>query len=292
MKTKSDKVYKGMIFAGCSFTWGQGLYYYSNLPTLVEQIDEYTYDNTLVKETHRKFMKSVRFPRLVANHFGTFEMTQLFNSGSHESIISYWKTKLGFQKDPDSNWIRPITPNDISILVFQCTQWHRNRFDMELDGQSYRISCFEAFNEYSELFQRWLDSQNLTLKEWEDYHKQKNIDMVKEFLQEVESHGIKTIIFTWPDENVEYIKRDDWLNERFMFIDYEGNTYNSMEEMMWNRKLVPAVPKDELVIIGDRENFETPPKDHHPSLKCHKVMAENIINYIKNDSRLFYIKKL
>ena len=37
MKSKQNaKITKGIIFAGCSFTWGQGLYYYSNLDTLQE----------------------------------------------------------------------------------------------------------------------------------------------------------------------------------------------------------------------------------------------------------------
>ena len=27
---------KGILFGGCSFTWGQGLYFYSNLPNLYE----------------------------------------------------------------------------------------------------------------------------------------------------------------------------------------------------------------------------------------------------------------
>ena len=43
MKTKSDKVYKGMVFAGCSFTWGQGLYFYSDLPNLYMPKDPYTF---------------------------------------------------------------------------------------------------------------------------------------------------------------------------------------------------------------------------------------------------------
>ena len=37
MKLKQNaKVTKGMVFAGCSFTWGQGLYYYSGMDTLQE----------------------------------------------------------------------------------------------------------------------------------------------------------------------------------------------------------------------------------------------------------------
>ena len=276
MKTKSDKVIKGIIFTGCSFTWGQGLYYYSNLSTLVEQFDEYTYDATLLKETHIKFMESVRFPRLVANHFGTFEMVHPYNSGSTESIISYWKPKLFKNKKRNivDSWIEPINSDDISHLIFQCTQWHRNAFDMEINrfGHSHKISCFEALQNPL-ILQKWLDSQNLTLTEWEANHKKKNIDMIKNFLQEVESYGIKTIIFTWPDENVEYIKEDEWLNARFMHIDYKDKTYNSMEEMMDSSN-------PELKILSDSENFDITPKDLHPSLECHRVMAENIIKYI------------
>ena len=47
MKIKDDKVTKGIIFAGCSFTWGQGLYYYSNMETLKEPPPN-QYDVTLV----------------------------------------------------------------------------------------------------------------------------------------------------------------------------------------------------------------------------------------------------
>ena len=54
MKTKSDKVYKGMVFAGCSFTWGQGLYYYSNLPTLKEPPPD-AYNSNLVNHSHNAY---------------------------------------------------------------------------------------------------------------------------------------------------------------------------------------------------------------------------------------------
>ena len=56
MKTKSNIVVKGIIFAGCSFTWGQGLYYYSNLPTLKEP-GPFLYDNNIVEQSHIKFME-------------------------------------------------------------------------------------------------------------------------------------------------------------------------------------------------------------------------------------------
>ncbi len=36
----------------------------------------------------------------------------------------------------------------------------------------------------------------------------------------------------------------------------------------------------ELIIESDSENFIDTPKDHHPSLLCHKVMANNIIEHL------------
>ena len=66
---------KGILFAGCSFTWGQGLYYYSGLETLKEPAPE-QFDKKLIKDAHLRFMWTIRFPRLVANHFETFEIVK------------------------------------------------------------------------------------------------------------------------------------------------------------------------------------------------------------------------
>jgi len=68
MKSLLDsKPDKGMVFAGCSFTWGQGLYYYSNLDTLAEPLPDH-YDRNLVRHAHIKFKESVRYPILVATN--------------------------------------------------------------------------------------------------------------------------------------------------------------------------------------------------------------------------------
>ena len=86
----ADKVTKGIIFAGCSFTWGQGLYYYSNLPTLREP-PPYHYDQKLLKDSHYEYLKSVRYPRLVANHFNTFEAFKTVNGGSEDETFDFFK---------------------------------------------------------------------------------------------------------------------------------------------------------------------------------------------------------
>ena len=53
---------------GCSFTWGQGLWYYSYSPTVIED-KPYQFNPSLLNESHHKFKDSRRFARLVADHF-------------------------------------------------------------------------------------------------------------------------------------------------------------------------------------------------------------------------------
>ena len=79
---------KGLIFAGCSFTWGQGLYYYSGLDTLVEPEPD-SYDANLLTDAHKRYMETLRYPRLVANHFNTFEVVSNQNGGSEETSIDF-----------------------------------------------------------------------------------------------------------------------------------------------------------------------------------------------------------
>jgi hypothetical protein len=98
-----------------------------------------------------------------------------------------------------------------------------------------------------------------------------------------ENNGIKTLLLTWPPEYIEMIEKDEWLKERFLKISYNGRMYSNMQDLM-ERDGHNQNSKGELTIKWDSENFSETPKDHHPSLKCHQVMAENIIKRIEKDS--------
>lgn len=273
MKLKSDKQTKAIVFAGCSFTWGQGLYYYSNLPTLVEP-PPYVYDKSLLKETHIEFMKSVRFPRLVANHFETVELVQPFNGGATYSILNWWN--CAFSKENNALQDFPTLRydySDVSHVVFQCTQWQRSNAIPKFKGQDSHLNYY---TKHEKSFFEWLDENNLTLDEYFEMAKQQDINDIKTFLQNFENHGIKTSILTWPDDMVTPILNDSWLKERYIDFDHEGNTYGSIESMIQSNKY--------LEIINDYHNFlyEDTPKDGHPSLKCHRVIADNIIRKLTN----------
>jgi len=79
---------KNIGFAGCSFTYGDGLEYYDGTNTLS------------------------RFSTLVGNHFNVNTINQSFRGGSHTKIISWWEEYL--------------KNNSVDVFVFQLTRWARS----------------------------------------------------------------------------------------------------------------------------------------------------------------------
>lgn len=289
MKSKQDaRVVKGMIFAGCSFTWGQGLYYYSNLDTLREPLPDH-YDPNLVRHAHVKFKESVRYPRLVASHFNSFEYVHPNNGGSNQGAVHWWD--MCFKNRDPNAWygghtVPQIEYSEVSHVVFQLTQWQRDNFFMQLEGDSERheipFHCTHQ-EQYRDKFFKWLEAQQISLGNWIQRYIQEGLDNVKRFLQDCESHGIKTLIFTWPSEYLPYIDKDPWLKERLVTFDYKGINYNSIEDLMSPGAMHSKGYNPELTVKWDEGEFDDTPKDHHPSLKCHQVMAENVIKRIEKD---------
>lgn len=277
MESKKNNITKGILFAGCSFTWGQGLNYYSGLSTIKEP-GFGRYNSRLITKSQLKFIKSIRFPRLVANHFNTFEFVHKQNGGSNQDRISFFKEYFGeIPKDylfGNSDLDDKIYYDEVSVLIFQVTQWSRDEVEFILDGKLYKMSFGSLYHdEHQSILERYLKEVNLTLEQFEEIENRKSIQRIKDFLLNLENKNIKTFIFTWPIENVKFILEDKWLKERFITFDYNGNDYNSVHELFEDNK--------ELMIINDYENFLVPPKDEHPTKKCHEIIATKLIEKIE-----------
>ena len=67
-----------MVFAGCSFTWGEGLHLYSDVSDIVYTKNQ-NFDIHNITETHKKCIQSNRFARKVANHFDSWEICREHN---------------------------------------------------------------------------------------------------------------------------------------------------------------------------------------------------------------------
>ncbi len=276
MKLKTDAVIKGIAFAGCSFTWGQGLWYYSNLPTLIEQPLNY-YNPNSVHFTHRKFAHKKRFARIVADYFDTFELVHYYNGGSLNAIIDYWK-KIAF--DEDANKLvgsehhpafRAFDVKDIEFFVLQCTSWTRT--DINIDNRVGSVQLWDLLENHKDVLKEYLAKTNTTLDDFLANCREQDVNTYKDLLMFLENRGIKTVIMTWPAELVNNIQHDPWLTSRMITFDYNGKIYSSIEQLIENNA--------GMTIETDFEHFDHPPTDNHPSIECHRIIAASIINKIK-----------
>lgn len=285
---KDAKITKGMIFAGCSYVWGQGLYYYSNMETLIDPDNPWGYNWGLVSPAQHKYKESVRYPREVAKHFGRFELVQPENGGANDQIVNYWRNCFknrekdakvkGFQ--PNSyDLVEPIEYEEISHVIFQLTYWMRDNFEYDYRGEIISQPVQWAWDNhrerpYNDMFLEYLEKNNYELGVFHDTLIERGLNNVKSFLQECEEKGIKTYLLTVASEFIEKIKKDSWLSERWITIDYNGKNYEFLDDMLKENP--------NLTIFKDYENFEVPPQDSHPSLDCHRILAKNIIKFIEN----------
>jgi hypothetical protein len=275
---------KGIIFGGCSFTWGQGLYFYSDLVDLKYPESEYVFNQKEITDAQIKFKNTLYYPRLVANHFNTFEVTKKDNGGSEDKTFDFFNNifncdLLESHEKRQYLKLRKYEYIDFDYMIIQISHIFRNNFNFELDGVNYVTNVapiLENRNENNQKFFEWFDSNDYTFNEWEKIQIENQYIRLKKELMFYEEKGIKTKILSWENDIVSYIKNDDFLNNRFIDLTYNGVTYQSIKDLQENNK--------DMVIKTDFDNFgPNPPLDHHPSKLCHQVIAENIIKNIEKD---------
>ncbi len=279
-KNKSVTV-KGMAFAGCSFTWGQSLWYYSNLPSLVVQ-DYNKYDPNYVSVTHRACTEANRYPRLVAKHFNTYELCQPFNGGSNSTILDYWQ-KYALRNDgaleekriTNRNIRGPVYDiNDISHFTLQLTHWARTDINLVHRGVDYgHMQRWVLFQDKQDLLEEYLEDKEISIERFFEDSKKEDVTIIRNFLLDLERQGLQVSLLCWPQDLVEYIKKDSWLYSHFVKLYHDGKEFESIFD------LIDQYPT--MAISGDTDFFTVPPKDDHPSIKCHRVIADSIIRHIE-----------
>lgn len=299
---------KGLVFAGCSFTWGQGLYFYSNL-NHTPKFDEWVYDYSLMTDALIKFKDTIRFPRLVANHFNTFEVCKKTNGGSDVTSLMFLKKLFDKYEEPvndlikSSSWLTEENYyfDDIEYVIFQMTQPYRSGFKFIYKGKDYFVYPTPPLNNVSiihevledgsqhplkngvdDIFFKWLDENNYTIQDYLDLHMNHLNNEIKNYLGYLEANGIKTKVLFWVND-LSMLFDDDFYKERHILLEHEGKTYKTINDLQISCK-------ERFVIKNDKQGFggEVPENaltDLHPSKYCHEVIAKNVINSISNDKK-------
>lgn len=262
---------KGIIFVGDSFTWGHGLWQYYPYHEYVHS-DDIT--GTFSNSTPLKlYHKSVRWPRLVANHFQTFEMTRRYTAGSDYESLS---TISQFFKDDElceyqGNYHEheyTFSYDDISYVIFGTSYIVRCPFVYNVDEASGNKIYF--LNDITP--EKMLSFGFDNIVDLLEYHKRYYYFKIKNKLQELEKRGVKTLIWSVNDDYKELMQDDQWMQDRLIRFRFGDVVYDNIEPLM----------KDKTMRIDTDEYFEKfqnrkPPADGHPSLHAQKVIAQNVI---------------
>jgi hypothetical protein len=274
---------KGLLFGGCSFTWGQGLYFYSDLPGLVYPPNETTYERHHLTDAHLDFKDTLRHPRLVANHFNTFEVVKNVNGGSEDETFEFFKMIFNPNKKGEEHVsYKKYKYEDFDYMIIQLSQVSRNKFWFTLNGLYQHCGAWVGgggeitFGHNIDNLFLWMEENNMSVDQWFELHKDLQVERLKKELLLYEEKGIKPILFAWTDELLDRIKKDEYLYSKFINLEYNNEVYETIENLQRRNS--------NMVITTDVNNFiGAPPLDHHPSKDCHKVFAQNIIKRIEKD---------
>jgi hypothetical protein len=286
---------KGMVFAGCSFTWGQGLYFYHDMNKSNIPLTPHYYDESKLKSTDFLYKNTLRFPRLVANHFKTFEIVKRYNGGSDQDSICFLRQL--FKNDGHYDLCDyKFSFNDIEYVIFQTTQPIRSPFKFKYKDKNILVDLLSIFdnqgegyvhdvdpvtfqierkkvpvsNEHS--FLEWMKKNKFSINDIFDLHIKNIINEITLNMEFFDSHNIKSRILCWTDEYLKSISKNDYLSERFISLNYDNKQFDCIDDMFEYDKT--------LEITHDPEK-KIEVEDGHPSKKCHQVIANSIISHIE-----------
>jgi hypothetical protein len=254
----------GMVFLGCSFTFGHGLWHYTKEEGLPKDdicISPKDFPNAYT------FMKNNRFSKIVSNHFGKFDIVKSHTAGCDEVSLEFLSEILGL-----NTWQRKYTMdesfdfNQISHVIFQTS--YLDRCALYENGKKMKIYDSQTI---------WKERGKI-IKEVESFWdelKHFYYNKIKEMFYFLEEKNIKCYMIAMDYEYQDLIEKDESMMKRFIEIEYDGKTFNNFRSLSeYNKKLI---------ICNDTDFFDKPPKDLHPGLEWQRIVASSIIKKLETD---------
>jgi len=255
---------KTIYFVGCSYTWGAGLemeYYLNNMNWDIEKIQKENDMSTrrLENGTYEaaEYRRKNRFANLVAKHFNVnHEVLNVGNGGNN-----------GYTLDLIESSTMSVPKIIIVQLSFYGRSWtfqNPKQFDNEellKRGDSYILDNFSKEDLLNECYTQIYKIYNIAYLE----RKENNWDYPQIYF------------IAWHKEFGEVLKNK--FSNHFIPIHIDGKDYNSFEDTTedFNNHNVRDYNKMRLcdVILGI--------EDTHLSSIGHRIVADSIIKYLKNE---------
>lgn len=266
---------KGILFGGCSYTWGQGLYFYSNLPRLYNSPSIYEFPGNKVMAAHIKYKNTLYYPRLVANHFKTFEVVKPYNGGSDDESFQFFKDCFTKTTDIFQTYYNyeKYVYDEFDYIVIQLSGLLRNKFHFTINNNTFSCKLDTKVMDYN--LSRYIKLNNCTFEDCYDQFIIQQKERLKTELMFYESKGIKIKILLWFDDLLDYIQTDEFFNKKLVHLYYDNKTIYTIKELQDNY--------EEMTILTDPYFKDNKINDWHPSKLLHEIMADGIIKSIEND---------
>jgi hypothetical protein len=237
-----------IVFGGCSYTWGQSLWYHGNFEKDIHPIDGMFYSNKICDECMEYMIKN-RFATQVANHFNREPKVRATNGGSNTEIIEFCKNAV------DSN---------TELIIIQTTHFTRSPNTINEQIKSFENFVYEMESKNIPVrFIHWmyLDINN------EEYELIKKDSLYQKYLEENQLHS-------------------EIIRNRTILLDGDFNFWKWTElgaaMGYYNRKKYPEIEKRTIVgYFGIQK--EAKYRDTHFSLYGHDVVGKSIIEYIEKN---------
>jgi hypothetical protein len=309
---------KPIIFAGDSFTWGEGLELYQNEDKWIELRKNECYhhdidDNT--DETSIHFRQDNRFAGLVSNHYNTFQLVEPNNGGHYASAMNHIRFMIDTGYAP-------------ACIILQHNIFKRNPYEFDFESKSefsiqtgYRdITVFEELfhaNEnphYKSQIDRGIKTaEEFSIKEAIGYYSTKDQKFLKLCLKEMEC-GIEEPLFEvmekyfiWEDKRIQdgietIVKQCAEINKKIpiYFIDnWFKKDSDRMKKFSFIKDRIIPLEDDDGNLHSDWSTWFTSLSEpmiqssypecqnDHPSLSAHKLIAKSIIQFLDEKNILF-----
>lgn len=258
----------GIIFAGCSFTHGHGLWFYSK--NFYDKYKDSQDVRPIINERpihHLRYKDVIRFPRLVCQELEMFEITRKDYSGNDEDSIRFINHVFDFNSHVNQWSTEHYRYDEVKYIIFQTSRPERCYYktpygNIRLSGNEDDV--YEIFKKHN-------------LIDYDDYEKKLCVqlfDEIKETFIYYENKGITPLILNWSNHFNMMIENDDYMNQKKIHINYNDENYKCLQDII---DINPS-----LTIHKDYDYFgENPPMDFHPSKKFHRIIANSIIEKIR-----------
>jgi hypothetical protein len=265
---------KGIIFAGCSFTFGHGLEYYSDDNKYIDkpEILITSINNVKLYKTREK----IRFGRLVANHFNTYEIIKKVSSGNDQESIKFVNMLFKLSPRNPHMYEEYCEFNDVEYIIFQTSYPERCFFDFSPYGNKLGKVRMTDLND-DEFYDLLKKSNILTIEKFKKLLNEQLFNELKDCFNFYESKNIKCLFWNITEDFKELIENDEFMKIRHIELEYGNKKYGQWKKIIDENKPINNEIKYDYNYFG-----EVTPEDFHPSKSAQIFIANSIINKIKH----------